>query len=177
MKKFLDFVYGLDKFAIMLGSVFAILAILLLVWANHQPLDTAELTTYNANLELLKQDFDNIYLMEDVFVEVGENEVVVRFEGDEVGLNAVFDKQKEYVCSEIIDCRAQKDPVFCLLLLVFAFSFGPAIIFCIQLALLIPVFLVWLIKSFIKLILYIPIGINELISKFKKNFEHGDDKT
>jgi len=151
MEKYKDFManrYYVWQFVI--AVLITALVVMLLIYASKQQLPTDELGEYNEKLELLKQDFSNITKMENATIEVRKSDVVVEFNGVYSSFKSFFDTEGNYIRSETIDQRLTSN--FGLCFCMFCFSFIVA----------------YVLTYVIKLVLYIPIGIDMLVNKLHK---------
>ena len=69
------------------------------------PLDSNTLATHDKKLEVVLDDFSQLYKLENAEVNIGEKQVIIVFHADDCDLKVTLDKELSIVSREIIDNR------------------------------------------------------------------------
>lgn len=89
MKKYANFfIQNFEKIGCIGGLIATVIMVIFLITLSFKPVNTTELAEHNANLELLKQDFSNILLLDDATIKIEQDGISVEFTGNEYILKA-----------------------------------------------------------------------------------------
>lgn len=130
-----------DTWQIVIAALCALAMIVLIIVEMAVPIDSKELETHYATLEVIKQDITKICELENADINISPNGMTITLKGRSHNLRACFDSNNNYLTATVVDNRIGSNIFVSILLVIAIGGCGYMLSYVLLIVLFIPVFL------------------------------------